>query len=196
MFDPQPGRFTPFPDDAPHAQVTQWGADGHIDVGRNSAAEQDDDVLSDDGSTACGQISGAQSDEALNADEQIDEETSADGQSDEETSADEQNSRHWLSARFQGTLPLALSARVPLEVFELVMDAIVYQPTLAAVALVCAAWYPRAMRNLYHNLEIHGRTRFNMLFKQCHASPRVKQWLANTCKLVVDESKYEMVASS
>ncbi|KAH9937996.1 uncharacterized protein B0H18DRAFT_1112192 [Fomitopsis serialis] len=145
------------------------------------ADEQNDDVLGDDELTACGQI----------ADEQSDEEFG-----DEEISDDEQSSRKWRSARFQGTLPLALSARVPLEVFELVMDAIEHQPTLVAVALVCAAWYPRAMRNLYYNLEIRGRKTFNMLFKQCRASPRVKQWLAGTCKLVVDESKWGMMAST
>ncbi|KAH9921776.1 uncharacterized protein B0H18DRAFT_1020072 [Fomitopsis serialis] len=59
--------------------------------------------------------------------------------------------------------------------------------TLIAAALVCAAWYPRAMRNLYHTIKIGSRTSYNLLFKQCHASPRVKQWLASTCELTVDE---------
>ena len=73
--------------------------------------------------------------------------------------------RRLAKASYQGTLPLALSARIPPEVFELVVDAITYQPTLAAVALVCALWYPRAMHNLYYNPEIRGHTSSNMLFQ-------------------------------
>ncbi|KAH9921777.1 uncharacterized protein B0H18DRAFT_1020094, partial [Fomitopsis serialis] len=44
--------------------------------------------------------------------------------------------------------------------------------TLIAAALVCAAWYPRVMRNLYHTIKIGSRTSYNLLFKQCHASPQ------------------------
>ncbi|KAH9921813.1 uncharacterized protein B0H18DRAFT_1212897 [Fomitopsis serialis] len=71
-----------------------------------------------------------------------------------------------------------------------------YQPTLAAAALVCTTWYPRAMRNLYYSLEIRSRTSLNMLFKQCRASPRVKQWLASTYKLVADEAYYDSDSDS
>ncbi|KAH9921763.1 uncharacterized protein B0H18DRAFT_1121225 [Fomitopsis serialis] len=73
----------------------------------------------------------------------------------------------------QGTLPRALAIRIPLKIFGFVIDAM-NQPALAAAALVCAAWNPRAMRNLYRTVEIYSRRRFDMLFKQCHTSPRVK----------------------
>jgi len=128
------------------------------------------------------------------ADEQIDQGPSADEQNDEESSISEwctgslENRlfRRWRDTRLQGTLPLALSARIPLEVFEFVVDEM-DPPVLTAATLVCAAWYPRAMRNLYHNIEIRDRTSYNLLFKQCYASPRVKLWLASTYELVVNE---------
>ncbi|KAH9921781.1 uncharacterized protein B0H18DRAFT_1121239 [Fomitopsis serialis] len=100
--------------------------------------------------------------------------------------------RDWCDARFQGNLPLALSARIPLEVFEFLIDEM-DPPTLAAAALVCAPWYPRAMHNLYHGVDIRRGARFNMLFKQYHTSPRVKQRLANTCKLIVDEDALRFI---
>ncbi|KAH9931414.1 uncharacterized protein B0H18DRAFT_1116229 [Fomitopsis serialis] len=155
----QPSLFPPPPDDNSHSH---WDADGHIDVSRSSVDEQDVN-----GSSASGH-------------------RSDDDQSEEESDTDEWRPT-WGFARVEGTLPLALSARIPLEVFMLIIDAIRHQPTLAAVALVCALWYPRAMRNLYHTVQIRDRTSFNMLFKHCHASPRVRQWLASTCTLVTDE---------
>jgi len=142
-------------------------ANEHIDVGHwSSADEQKYEVSSADGSSARGQI--------------------AYKQSVEEFGADEWSYRDWRDARFQGTLPLALSARIPLEVFDFVVNEM--DPhTLTAAALVCAAWYPQAMCNLYHTIEICSRASFNLLFKQCYASPRVKLWLASTYKLVVYE---------
>ncbi|KAH9931423.1 uncharacterized protein B0H18DRAFT_952636 [Fomitopsis serialis] len=153
----------PRPADASHAQVMRSSADGHVGAGQSLA------------------------------DEQIGQRPSADEQSDEKSSyvwvvedhRDKRVCRPWWNARFQGTLPLALSARIPLEVFRLVVDEM-YPPTLTVAALVCAAWHPRAMHNLYHTVEIRSRTSYNLLFKQCYASPRVKQWLASTCKLVAD----------
>ncbi|KAH9921762.1 uncharacterized protein B0H18DRAFT_1019966 [Fomitopsis serialis] len=63
------------------------------------------------------------------------------------------------------------------------------QPTSAAAALVCTAWYLRAMRSLYRIVEISSRTSFDMLFKQCRASPRVKRWLTTTHELVADDNE-------
>ncbi|KAH9921165.1 uncharacterized protein B0H18DRAFT_571754 [Fomitopsis serialis] len=120
------------------------------------------------------------------ADEQSDEESSPKEWGDEDFGVGKQRFIlwwQWRDARFEGTLPLALSARIPLEIFEFVIDAIEDQSTLPVVALVCAMWYPRAMHNLYYAVEIRSRTSFNRLYKQCYASPRVKQWLANTCQL-------------
>jgi len=45
------------------------------------------------------------------------------------------------------------------------------------------------MHNLYHTIDIRSRTSYNLLFKQFYASPRVKQWLASTCELTVDEQR-------
>ncbi|KAH9928318.1 uncharacterized protein B0H18DRAFT_254613 [Fomitopsis serialis] len=156
---------SPFLDDASHAQVAQWGVNGQIEVGQRCRS----------------------------ADKQAAKGSSVDGLSAGGQSADEQSVWHgWSDARMQGILPPALSARIPLEVFELIVDAIRYQPRLAAMALVChTTWYPRAMHNLYYSVELRSRTSYNMLFKQCHASLRFKQWLASTCELVVDEGKAE-----
>ncbi|KAH9931420.1 uncharacterized protein B0H18DRAFT_1116235 [Fomitopsis serialis] len=164
MPDLQPTHLPPAPEDASHAQVVRRSADDHIDVGQGLA------------------------------DEQIDQGPSADEQSNEESSyariyEDHRKKREfipWWNARLQGTLPLALSARIPLEVFRLTIDEM-DPPTLTVAALVCTAWYPRAMHNLYYTIVIRSRTSYNLLFKQCHASPRVKQWLASTCELTVDE---------
>ena len=86
--------------------------------------------------------------------------TDDDTDSEEESSADD---RYWPwspwdDARFQGTLPHILSARIPLEVFEFLIDEM-DPPTLAAAALVCAPWYPRAMHNLYHGVDIRRGAR-------------------------------------
>jgi len=82
--------------------------------------------------------------------------------------------------------PTPHSARFPLEIFEFVIDRMDNR-TLLVAALVCAAWYTRAMRNLYLTVEIRDRKSFDMLFKQCRASPRLKRWLAATRKVVAGE---------
>ncbi|KAH9921769.1 uncharacterized protein B0H18DRAFT_1121231 [Fomitopsis serialis] len=166
MSDLQPTLLSPSPEDASHVQVVPSSAgDDHIGVGQSLANEQNDVG------------------------------PSADGQSNDESSAHEwvihrytgkRTFRRWRDARFQGTLPLALSARIPLEVFEFVVNEM-NPPALTVAALACTAWYPRAMHNLYHTIVIRSRTSYNLLFKQCHVSPRVKQWLASTCELTVDE---------
>jgi len=78
------------------------------------------------------------------------------------------------------------AARFPLEIFEDIIDRM-DKYTLLAAAQVCAAWYPRAMRNLYYTVYIWKRRCFDMLFKQCRASSRVKQWLATTRELRVTD---------
>ncbi|KAH9931433.1 uncharacterized protein B0H18DRAFT_1116247 [Fomitopsis serialis] len=112
--------------------------------------------------------------------------TDGDTESEEDSSADEWNSKDWRCARFQGTLPLVLSARIPLEVFGLIIDEM-DQFTSAAAALVCTAWHPRAMRSLYRIVNISSRTSFDILIKQCRASPHVKRWLATTRELVAND---------
>ncbi|KAH9914727.1 uncharacterized protein B0H18DRAFT_1125313 [Fomitopsis serialis] len=169
MSDPQPEpSHLPASPDISHARTTQWSADGKIDDDQSSADEQDDEMWS--------------------TDEQSSEESSADDWSYEGFNVTGiRIFRGWWDARFQDTLPLALSDRIPLEVFEFVIDAMIGdQPTSAAAALVCTMWYPRAMHSLYYAVEIRSRTNFNILFKQCHASPRVKQSLASTCRLLAN----------
>ncbi|KAH9928072.1 uncharacterized protein B0H18DRAFT_1118093 [Fomitopsis serialis] len=85
------------------------------------------------------------------------------------------------------------AARFPLEIFEVVIDEM-NNYTLLAAARVCAAWYPRVMRNLYHTVDITRRRRFDMLFKQCRASAHVKQWLATTRELRVTDGTTSMAA--
>ncbi|KAH9931435.1 uncharacterized protein B0H18DRAFT_1116249 [Fomitopsis serialis] len=157
----------PTPDDALlRPQVTRWRADGLIGIDQRNADEQNGDLKgsSANGMSAC--------------------EQSADGHSNMESRA--WSRWDWLFARFQGTLPLTLSARIPLEVFRLVIEKM-DRTELIVAALVCTAWHSRAMHNLYHTVEIRSRTSYNLLFKQCYPSPRVKQWLASTYKLVVYE---------
>ncbi|KAH9911390.1 uncharacterized protein B0H18DRAFT_364047 [Fomitopsis serialis] len=160
-----PSHLTPSSEHASHVQAMRSSADDH--VGQSNADEQNDA-----GSSAFGK---SNSDEESTAHEWIVERVTG-----------KRTFRRWRDIRVQGTLPLALSARIPLEVFEFIVDEM-DRPTLVAAALVCAAWYPRAMHNLYHPLEIRSRRSFNMLFKQIRASPRVEGWLASTCQLVVNE---------
>ncbi|KAH9931437.1 uncharacterized protein B0H18DRAFT_83952 [Fomitopsis serialis] len=56
--------------------------------------------------------------------------------------------------------------------------------TLINTALVCARWYPRAMRNLYYTVLLLDRTSFDLLARQSRRSSRVKKWLATTHELV------------
>jgi len=181
MSDLQPSHLPPSPDDASHAQIMRLSANYHIDVGQTSADEQN-------GKGPTRSVDGSKASSGPSTNEQNDKKSSADESSDDGTYIHGSGYflRRWWDARLQGTLPLALSVRIPLEVFEFIIDAM-DPPILTAAALVCAAWYPQAMHNLYHTIEICSRTSYNMLFKQCQASPRVKQWLASTCKLSVDE---------
>ncbi|TFY61622.1 hypothetical protein EVJ58_g4396 [Rhodofomes roseus] len=80
-------------------------------------------------------------------------------------------------------LPTALTDRIPTEIYEIVIDSMDAGPMLAAAALVCTAWYPRAMYNLYHAIELRDRTSFTLLSKQYRTSPRVRKWLATTREL-------------
>ncbi|KAH9931821.1 uncharacterized protein B0H18DRAFT_68138 [Fomitopsis serialis] len=75
-----------------------------------------------------------------------------------------------------------LSARIPLELFEETID-FMDRPALLGAALVCAAWYPRAMHNLFSTVWLRDRTQFMSLAKLAHAYPRVRSWLATTRKL-------------
>ncbi|KAH9921784.1 uncharacterized protein B0H18DRAFT_537710 [Fomitopsis serialis] len=94
------------------------------------------------------------------------------------------DSSRLVSVQSGSLLLTADAARFPLEVFEDIIDAMNTR-TLLAAAQVCAAWYPRAMRNLYYAIEISGRRSFDILFKQRRTSPYVKQWLATTRELRV-----------
>ncbi|KAH9926786.1 uncharacterized protein B0H18DRAFT_332864 [Fomitopsis serialis] len=82
------------------------------------------------------------------------------------------------------SLPLHISDRIPLEVFEVIID---YMPisTLLNAVLVCHAWHSRASRHLYSTVVIKSRTQYDLLVEQSRTSPRVKQWLATTRDLVV-----------
>lgn len=182
MSDLQPSHFLPLTDNNSRGQATQWDSDAHIDVDESSGAYElnvnlevsSADESSAEGTSACGQTVGEHSGEEFSFYPRW---------TDERYRAIDIRI-NWLKARLQGTLPLALSARIPPEVFEFVIDKI-YPPTLITAAQVCAAWYPRAMHNIYYTVNICSRTSFNVLFKQCQTYPTVKQWLASTCKLVV-----------
>ncbi|KAH9913418.1 uncharacterized protein B0H18DRAFT_1126281 [Fomitopsis serialis] len=82
------------------------------------------------------------------------------------------------------SLPLHLSDRIPLEVFEDIVD---YMPisTLLDAVLVCRAWHSRASRRLYSTVVIKSRTQYDLLVEQSRTSPRVKQWLTTTRDLIV-----------
>ncbi|KAH9911388.1 uncharacterized protein B0H18DRAFT_1128764 [Fomitopsis serialis] len=56
------------------------------------------------------------------------------------------------------------------------------------VRVPCAAWYPRAIHNLYSVVGIRNRASFDMLFKQSRTSPRVMRWLTSTRILIAFES--------
>lgn len=81
-------------------------------------------------------------------------------------------------------LPQHLTDRTPLEVIERVIDCLC-RSMLPVAALVHQSWYPRAMYILYSTVVIESRTCFDLLAKQIRTSPRVKQYLATTHKLVV-----------
>ncbi|KAH9924048.1 uncharacterized protein B0H18DRAFT_1105134 [Fomitopsis serialis] len=121
----------------------------------------------------------------------------ADGQTyDDESGADrrsDDDSRRRASVQ-SSLLLIPDATRFPLEIFEDIIDQM-HNDTLPAAAQVCAAWYPRAMRNLYYTVEISTRRRFDMLFKQCRASLRVKQWLATTRELRVTDDTTPNVLS-
>ncbi|KAH9931429.1 uncharacterized protein B0H18DRAFT_1116243 [Fomitopsis serialis] len=124
MSDLQPRRLPPSPGDASHAQFMRWRAN-----------EQNDEVSSADGSRASGSSVDEQSNEEFSTDESSDDGwrtfgLSADEQSDVEFSADELSDdgysftlQGWTFKRWRNALPLAISARIPLEVFEIIINA-------------------------------------------------------------------------
>ncbi|KAH9931438.1 uncharacterized protein B0H18DRAFT_83951 [Fomitopsis serialis] len=83
-------------------------------------------------------------------------------------------------------LPTALSARILVEVFELIIDCL-DMSSLTTAGLVCAAWYSRAMHNLYFIVELHDRKGFDLLSQQCRTSPRVRRWLATARQLIASD---------
>ncbi|KAH9924062.1 uncharacterized protein B0H18DRAFT_445285 [Fomitopsis serialis] len=117
----------------------------------------------------------------------------ADGQTDDdESGADRRSgddSRRPASVQ-SSFLSTPDADRFPIEVFENIIDRMDNQYTLYQATQVCAAWYPRAMRNLYYTIHIRRRRSFDMLSTQLRASPRVKQWLATTRELRVADDDF------
>ncbi|KAH9917294.1 uncharacterized protein B0H18DRAFT_1123646 [Fomitopsis serialis] len=84
----------------------------------------------------------------------------------------------------QGSLPLTLSDRIPIETFENIIDWMESHALLAA-ALVSRVWHPRAVHNLYHTVRLQSRKDFDLLVHQLQTSPRIKQRLSTTRELCV-----------
>jgi len=85
-------------------------------------------------------------------------------------------------------LPVEVSDRIPLEIFEGIID-FMARPTLPDAALVSRTWYPLAMSKFYHTIYIGDRTTFDLLVKQSRASLRVRHWLTTTHTVVVFQPK-------
>ncbi|KZT69149.1 hypothetical protein DAEQUDRAFT_727038 [Daedalea quercina L-15889] len=84
------------------------------------------------------------------------------------------------SVNFQ-PLPRQLSERIPLDVYECIMD-YMDQASLYFAALVCHAWYHQSIRLLYRTIEIQQRAAFNTLSRK---SPSVRERLASSKELRV-----------
>ncbi|KAH9931817.1 uncharacterized protein B0H18DRAFT_68012 [Fomitopsis serialis] len=93
-----------------------------------------------------------------------------------------------LTYVMQGSLSQALSDRIPMEVFEEVIDRM-DNPMLCRAAVVCTTWHPRATYNLYLSIELRTRKSFDLLVKQSLHSARVKRLLATTHKLVASDKE-------
>ncbi|KAH9931819.1 uncharacterized protein B0H18DRAFT_68135 [Fomitopsis serialis] len=87
-------------------------------------------------------------------------------------------------------LSQAVPNRIPLEVYEETINWMDSSGALACAALVCAAWYPRAARNIYFSIHINTRASFDLLVKQLLTSPRVKRWLSTTRELFASDNEY------
>ncbi|KAH9931865.1 uncharacterized protein B0H18DRAFT_988303 [Fomitopsis serialis] len=89
----------------------------------------------------------------------------------------------------QTSLQPTVFARIPQEIFDETIDWMA-RPTFLGAALVCTAWYPRAMHNLYFTVRISTHARFVLLAKLAHAYPRVRSWLATTRTLFMADMKF------
>ncbi|KAH9835312.1 uncharacterized protein C8Q71DRAFT_765131 [Rhodofomes roseus] len=84
-------------------------------------------------------------------------------------------------------LPHSLSSRIPIEIFETVMDVMAYRD-LPSAASVSWAWRPRAIHNLYSTIFLDSRKGSSMLVALLRQVPHVKEMLATTSRLVVGHS--------
>lgn len=86
--------------------------------------------------------------------------------------------------KLHGTISLSLLDRIPVEIFDHIIDHIPYSH-LPVAALVARSWYASVVHNLYRIVEIDSREEFNSLAMQLHQSARVQRWAASTEELVI-----------
>lgn len=98
----------------------------------------------------------------------------------------------WRSRqRTRTSLPRTLSARIPFEVIELIMDKM-YQGSLNSCARVCRAWYHASVRVIYRDIAITSRAAFDSLVRFVRDDPRAQERLAQTSSLRIGEHRRDV----
>ncbi|KAI0729525.1 hypothetical protein C8Q72DRAFT_828905 [Fomitopsis betulina] len=86
--------------------------------------------------------------------------------------------------RLHGTISLSVLDRIPVEIFDHIIDHIPYAH-LPVAALVARSWYASVVHNLYRILEIDSREEYTSFCRRLQASPRVQRWAAGTVELII-----------
>ena len=90
-------------------------------------------------------------------------------------------------SRLDGTISLSILDRVPVEIFDHIIDHIPYSH-LPVAALVARSWYASVVHNLYRILEIGSSEEYMSFATRLHASPRVQRWAMGTEEIIVGQS--------
>ena len=85
-------------------------------------------------------------------------------------------------------LPRILSARIPFEVMETIIDSGEETSLLCACALVCRSWNRYSTKKLYRSITITSRTELERLSASARQFPEVRERLTETLCIVLRNS--------
>lgn len=85
-------------------------------------------------------------------------------------------------------LPGSLSARIPLEVIEAVIESGAEVNILCTCALVCRSWHVCSTKKLYRSIVITSHTNFERLSASARRFPRVRERLTQTRRVDIRNS--------
>ena len=88
------------------------------------------------------------------------------------------------SSKLDGTISSPILDRIPVEIFDHIIDHIPYSH-LPVAALVARSWYASVVHNLYRTLELGSREEYMSFAARLHSSPRVQRWAMGAEEIII-----------